>query len=256
MMILKTSRLKPLVLIGVALSAVTVQASNTFECVRDLMPITEQATFQGARSSVESPFVQSGKFIVFPEVSKDHLTGFFVYSKTSAKYFDAVETKDAPAHQTAIADLHASSDHPVYSMVAQPDGLETVTLEYLPGFGAEETTGDGAVVLGSSVLPVVGALVSRANEQLHVAYRNPSEANEADIKNWIFTHSSRHPATANAVEINHQLMQLVTKRAKSQEDLWQPLKSELRLRKKWVQEHNLDESSFQSLSKVMETSCK
>jgi len=74
------NQLKSLVLAFITLNAGHAFALEAFECVRDLMPITEQAAFQSKRRQVEKPFMASEKFMAFPQVTKDAVTGFFVRS--------------------------------------------------------------------------------------------------------------------------------------------------------------------------------
>lgn len=254
-MTLKTNRLKKflgcLALIGVVEN---VNALEAFECVRDLMPITAAASFQGRRKGVEKPFMLTPKFMAFPEVLNGTVTGFYVYSSGQAWYYDSIE--DANKATKTFVELRKTNEFSLYSLVAQPLGLETVTLSFMPAFGGREANGGGPVMLGSSVLPVVGAMLSRPNEQLSVVYRNPKELGDEDLKRWIVEHSSRRPALANAIELDHQLVHLKTRKPKSKAALWAPLLNEIEVRKIWVQNHNIDEQNFKILSRLMESVCK
>ena len=136
----------------------------------------------------------------------------------------------------------------------------------MPGFGADRTTANGPVVLGASVLPVVGAFVSRPAAPLRQVYYDPRTVSDHDLKEWVYKQatdklaadkpSTRKPSAVDEVQVPHQMMQLLTARPKSGDDLWKPLKAELALRKAWIQAHNLNESSFKSLSRLLQTSCK
>jgi hypothetical protein len=254
MMTLKTNQLKNLALTLVLLSGGRVHALDAFECVRDLLPITAQAAFQGHRKDVEKPFMLSDKYMVFPEVRKGSVTGFFVYAAGNAWYYDSVEIKDAAEKSRPLGDLKRTGEFSLYSLVAQPQGLETIVLQFMPAFVNRETNGGGPVMLGASVMPVVGAFISRPNEQLSAAYRNPAEVDEASLKKWVSEHSSRRPTSA--MELDHQLLHLATKRTKSKNELWEPILNEIKVRREWVQNHNLDEKSFQQLGRLMESTCK
>jgi hypothetical protein len=255
MMILKTNRLKKflacLAFLGVAENA---NALEAFECVRDLMPITSAASFQGRRKGVEKPFMLTPEFMAFPEVSNRTVTGFYVYSSGHAWYYDSIE--DAEKATKSLAELRRTNEFSLFSLVAQPLGLETVTLSFMPGFGSREVNGGGPVILGSSVLPVVGAMLSRPNEQLSAVYRNPAELGDKDLKRWVGEHSSRRPAMANAIELDHRLAHLTTRKAKAKTALWAPLLNEIDVRKIWIKNHNIDEQNFKILSRLMETVCK
>lgn len=256
MMILKTNQLKRLVLAFVLMGAGRARAFDTFECVRDLMPVTEQSAFQSKRQGVEKPFMLNEKFMAFPEIKGGAVTGFYIYSHGHARYYDSFEAKENAAKKKPLTELNRIGHFSLYNLIAQPLGLETVMLQFMPGFGVDDTTHGGPVMLGSSVMPVVGALMSRTNEQLISVYNNPSDSDEKDLKQWIADHSSRRPADVNSIEIDKQMIRLTTRKEKSKAELWAPLNNELIVRKKWVQEHNLAEESFRQLSRVMETSCK
>ena len=252
------NQLKSLVLAFITLNAGHAFALETFECVRDLIPITEQAAFQSKRKQVEKPFMASEKYMAFPQVIKDAVTGFFLYSSGHAWYYDSVESADPSVIETprSIADLKRTNQFTLFNLVVQPTGLETVTLQYMPGFGNNETTQGGPVILGSSLMPVVGAFMSRTNEQLAVVFRNPREVDNDDLKRWVYEHLSRKPAAEGDITIEHQLLHLATRKELTKAELWRPMMDELKLRKVWVQNHNLDEDTFKKFSRIMETTCK
>ncbi len=231
-------------------------ALDAFACVRDLLPISTAASFQIKREAVESPFMAAADFIVFPEIEQNTLSGFFVYSATKASYFDTVQSKQNNATPRPLSELLPTAMHTLYEMVAQPDGLETLTLQYLPGFETLESTHSGPVFLGSSLLPVIGAFVSRSGDSLRQVYNNPVEAGEGSLKKWIYGHTTRKPATAEEIQIRLQLMTLSTLHPKSPEQIREPLQNELKLRKRWLQSHNLDEAAFKKLTHAMETTCR
>ena len=225
-MILKTNPLKPVLLV-LALSAVSpVQAGayNAFDCLRDLMPITDRATVQSKRGEVEEPFLVNEKFIVFPEISNDTVTGFYFYGQKGAAYYDAAEVKNSTKH---LGDLQFKKDDGIYELVAQPTGLETVTIHYLPGFKTSSSGGKGPVVLGVAVLPIIGAFMSRPSVG-QVTYLNPKNVNDIVVKKWMAeTLGDRTPASVEDIKVNMTMLRLKTVQAKSTEELWKPLKHEL-----------------------------
>lgn len=254
MMILKTSRLSLLILLLFSLQA---RALNTFECLRDIMQVTDRGNYQKKRTDVERPFMVGDKHMVFPEVVKRKVTGFFVYDHKSAWYYDAVEIKEIKGKKTMpIADLSDVKERAVYQMVVQPAGLETITIYFLPGFDVTETNSEGPVMLGSTVLPIVGAIVSRP-EKYDPVYTNPTSIDEDALKKWFYTNSSgRRPASANEMQINRKIVSLITQSRKEDSRLWQPITNELKIRQDWIKAHNLDEASFKEISRAMDHSCR
>lgn len=256
---MKTNRLRFLLLanlIGLRLEA---SAFNTFECVRDLLPVTDRASFQSKRQGVEEPFLLNDKYLVFPEVSNGTVSGFYFYGPKIAVFYDAIEIKGTRSVTRYIGDLKFRPSEGIYEMVAQPTGLETVTVSYLPGYQMASSGRGGPVMLGSSVLPVIGAFVSRP--AMHkAAYSNPSFANESDVKRWVAARSpnpgGRQPAAADKTEVVKTIVRLKTLHPKQEDELWRPLKQELKFRQDWIKTRNLDEKSFKQLTLIMEGSCK
>lgn len=256
MMTLMKKALKNLVLTYIVGHGGLARALDVFDCVRDLIPVTEQAAFQGRRKSVEKPFMLNGKFMVFPEIAGPSVAGFYIYSAGGkGVYYDAIEQQEPKPELRSLVEI-PPSDHSMYELVAQPNGLETITIRYMPGYGYNDTTGKGPMLLGATLLPVVGAFVSRSAESLHLVYHNPAGVDEADLKKWVYEHTSRRPANVNDIEIQHKILRLATKKPKTGAALTLPLQEEFKLRKTWVQNHNLDEASFKKLSRVMEGSCR
>ncbi len=257
-MILKTNPLRPIVKAILAVSAIVASPHafgtyNAFECLRDIMPITDRAAVQNKRGDVEEPFLVNNKFIVFPEVSNLVVTGFFFYGQKGAAYYDAAEVKGS---LKSIGDLAFKKDDGIYELIAQPEGLETVTVHYLPGFKLAPGGKNGPMVLGATVLPVIGAFVSRP-DMIKVAYQNPKEVNDIVVKKWMSeSMGERRPASVDDIKLNATILRLKTIQEKSHEDLWKPFKHELRLRKNWIQTHNLDEKAFKQLSLILEGTCK
>lgn len=252
-MILKTNRRNPIILALLLLAPASSWGFSSYECLRELMPITDRASLQNKRQEVEEPFIVSDKYIVFPEVSNGTVSGFYFYGPKGAAFYDAV---DRGGKTVQIGDLKFKSAEGVYDLVAQPGGLETVTVSFLPGFKFAPTGKDGPVILGASVLPVIGALVSRPDLDKS-AYLNPKNANDTVIKKWMSEHwEGRRPAAVDDIPVNRTILKLKTVQDKSAEEQWKPLKAELKLRKGWIQTHNLDEKSFKQLSLAMEGSCK
>lgn len=241
MMILKTNRLNLIltILVGASCTAhAGTPQGSPFTCLKELMTVTDRGAFQRQRRDVEKPFVRDERYIVFPEVVKRNLTGFFVFDEKNAYYYDTAVTGIETKKEVPIAQLKAKK---IFQMTVQPAGLETLTIFYQPGFESEVATKDGPVMLGSSVLPVIGAVVSRP-ESYDYVYRTPEVS------------SGRSPASASAIPT--EMVSLKTKSPKSVERLWQPLHDELRLRKSWIKSHNLDEATFKNLSRIMDTTCR
>jgi hypothetical protein len=257
-MILTKNPLKSSIFIALIFSGGLAGALDAFECVRDLMPLTEPSGFQDRRQAVEKPFMIDAKYIVFPEVVNSTLTGFYLYSSGKGWYYDAIESKVGSHHRDAIRDLAKNGSHDFYELTAQPMGLETIALRYMPGFGVDDSPqkGRGPDMLGASVLPVIGAFVPNSKEQLHVVYRDPGEVSEGNLKTWIYEHSSRKPAMVSAIEIEHKMARLVTVQTKNNDELWRPLYAELKIRRQWVQSHNLDEQAFKQLSLILKSTCR
>lgn len=236
-----------------ALSHEVAQASNKYECLRELVPVTDRAFLRHRRKQVEAPFfLNNGRFMVFPEVDERKVTGFFVYNASGAWYFDSIKKSDGTLK--AIADLLPGPDG-IYELIAQPSGLETVAIHLLPGFSKQKGNKDGPVMLGASVLPVVGAFVSRPDLQV-TKYTDPVSSSEQEIKGWMLaTGAGRSPASANEQKMNRTLVHLKTQKPKSSSRLWEPLEEEFHLRRDWIKRSNLDEQSFRQLTRIMSTTC-
>ncbi|MBX3022112.1 MAG: hypothetical protein KF799_10600 [Bdellovibrionales bacterium] len=223
---------------------------NRYHCLRDLMPITERGVFINQRKGVEDPFVVNNRHLVFPEVESGEVIGFYVYDETGAWHYDAVESKDG---KQLIKDLKFDSSQGILELVAQPKGLETFSMTYLPGFNPKEPDQGGSVMLGSSVLPVVGAMISRPLPPKN-AFNNPATAYESDLRRWMSKHSSgRFPADDKKAEIKKTMRRLSLS---GRGDAWAPLDNELKLRQQWIRTHNLDEQAFRSFTRIMDGSCK
>lgn len=252
MTILKTS-LRSSLLIFAAAASSQAFAFSTMNCLRDLIPLTERGAFQRSRKSVERPFFVNDKFLIFPEIDNTRLQGFFVYANDRAWYFDAVKIG---SRTTKISDLTFSRENGILELVAQPEGLETISIFYMPGYDPNESRSKNSVVLGSAVLPVVGSLVM-TKPQAQPIYYNPKQATKEELQAWVAKHSGgRHPADIRSVVINQKLAKLVSTEKISGDQLWAPLKQEFNLRRAWVKNNNLDEETFRRFGHVMETSCK
>jgi hypothetical protein len=253
MTILTKSRLKTLVCTLLFSVGGRASALNTFECVRGLMPITEPASFS-KRVDVEKPFVAEGKYLVFPEVKGSQLAGFYIYLGNKAWHFDSIQPLGQTSAVTRKLEELPRFENQVYKMIAQTNGAETLTLEYMPGFLVEDPERKAPVVLGASVLPVVGAFVSRPKARKEV-YNDPTAEGEDALKSWVYHRLERRPADASAVEVPRMMMRLKSQTKSSAEAMWAPLRAELKIRKEWIQEHNLDEKSFRQLSALMAGAC-
>jgi hypothetical protein len=103
---------------------------------------------------------------------------------------------------------------------------------------------------------VVGSFMSRTNAQLTVIYHNPTGVDDEVLKQWVYDHTTRRPASLKDLELDRQILHLAIKKKLEEKALWAPLKRELELRKSWIQNHNLDERTFRQFSHIKETSCK
>ncbi len=229
-------------------------AFNEFDCLRDMIPVTAHSALQVKRKGVEQPFMLDDNHMVFAEVHKKTVTGFYVYTRGGSWYYDAIQAGD----EQPVEPISALSKHGkiLYQMVVQPAGLETVTLYFMPGFDARETNHEGPVMLGASVLPVVGAILSRP-EKADFMYQDPRAVSEQELKGWVYRNmSGRKPASVDALQLQKKIVKLRTKQAKSAEHMRAILANELKLREKWVEDRNLDDRTFRSLNHALQTTCK
>lgn len=256
-MILKTRALNSILLFLLISFRAGAEGFNTFECLREMMPLTEHGSFQRKRTDVEKPFISDGKYLVFPEVLARKLTGFFVYDHDGAYYYDTIEVKsEGSPKDLPIAMLALAKERPLYQMVAQPGGLETMTIYYMPGYKAGGSNGNGPVILGTSVLPVVGAFLSRP-EQYDYVYQSPQDVADNRLQEWLAKNKGgRTPAAVTEQKIDRQIVTLSTQRKKDEKVIWKPLKEELRMRRFWVKDHNLDNQTFKKISHLMDGPCK
>jgi hypothetical protein len=261
MMTLKTSLLKAIGLAlasalsslapAVAMAATTNTPLSRFECLREMLPITDRGSFQIHRKGFEAPFPIGEKYIVFPEVKTAKVTGFFVYDSNHAWYYDTIENAGV---RQAIAELQPETSTGILVLTAQPNGLETVSIPYLPSYNPRGTDKHGPVMLGSSVLPVVGAFVSRP-QQRDISYFDPTVNTKAELKAWLSAHalSRRSPAgVSEAGEVGRTIVKMLTAHPKSENHAWDPVDMELKIRRDWVQNHNIDEQTFKKISRVIE----
>ncbi len=231
---MKTSRLSLLVLLTL-LGSLRAHAFSTFLCLRDMLEVTTHAYLPDARNGFESPFMLDPRYMVFPEIKNKRVSGFYVYSEAGAWYYDAVLQR---AQKPTLIRTLGDNEKIVYQLVAQPNGIETITILLDPGSDIGSTNQEGAVVLGSSIMPVMGALVSRPNRAR--AY---------------YQHPSRKPA-AKSEDSKKTIAKLATTNPKSAVEIMLPLNQELALRRNWISSRNLDELTFQKFNRVLQTTCK
>ncbi len=250
------NRLKFALLLTLLVGWGRASALNVFECTRGLMRVTERALLQAERKGFEAPFF-AGEYLVFPEVNNGKLVGFFVYKDKRAWHYDSVErlakTKVQPSIRLESAPL--SRDR-IYQLIAQPDGLRTMTLQYLPGIGATEASAKAPVALGATVLPVVGAWIGRTRPVTRSVYYDPAKIPESKIRSWLYQHLDRKPSSPEEIEIKRPLIRLTSSSKLQNNALWQPLESELQLRKNWIRSNNLDADSFQLFSQLLQGPCR
>ncbi len=255
-MILKTRALSFfLILFSFPSASTGAEGFNTFACLRDLLPLTDHGAYQRKRRDVERPFITGDKYIVFPEVRARKVTGFYVYDRGGAYFYDTIEIREEGGIRTLpISGLVEAKERPLYQMVAQPGGLETMTIFYMPGFKVGETNSNGPVALGASVLPVVGAFISRP-EKYDYVYQSPQDISDSRLQEWLVKHKGGR-APASEQKIARQIVSLSLKVRKNENELWRPLKQELRLRRAWIGNHNIDNQTFKEIRRAMDGSCK
>lgn len=244
---------RKIIIIACLVAGVNASAASTYDCLRELMPLTERGNYQPKRKSVEAPFVVDGNYLVFPDISGGQLSGFYFYKGSQAWHFDAVVVN---GKKKQISELQYKNEIGMIKLVAQPEGLETVALYYMPGYDPYSGNKEGPVMLGASVLPVVGALVSRPNKaKLH--YVDPKQATDDRLKAWIFNQSTgRKPASADDIKLNQTLMHMASQEKMDESALWKPIKEELYLRRNWLKISNLDDATFRKFTHAMQTTCK
>ena len=59
---------------------------SRFECLRDLLPVTNQAYLHSQRKGFEEPFLSGSSYIVFPAVAQGVVVGFYVYHEAHAMH--------------------------------------------------------------------------------------------------------------------------------------------------------------------------
>ena len=119
MMILKTRALNLLFLfISVSAGA---EGFNTFDCLRDMMPLTERGSFQRQRVNVERPFMAGEKYMVFPEVIARKVTGFYVYDGKAAYYYDTIEARTE--HGLSASPIAALAERASGTIIKQAGAL-------------------------------------------------------------------------------------------------------------------------------------
>lgn len=262
MMILKTKLGKlPGLLLGLAVSASPARALDRVACLRDLLPATERGRGQIKRAGLGEPFLANTLDIVIPARQGRQVTGFYLYRGTRAWFYD--HAVNARAVRTRIRDLRFVASDGIYDLVAHPEGVETVSIPFLPEFDPMEKEAAGPVMLGSSILPVIGAFVSRPDRE-DTAYINPRTLVPDDLQAWARRHGGgRSPAaaqsTATAAASTEPLPTTILRLEATEmptADLWRPLENELRARRAWVQTHNLDQQSFVVLTRAMAGACR
>lgn len=227
-------------------------------CLIEIMPITDRMTLNTKRKGIEAPFVLNDRFVVFPAVKSQRVVGFYIYGENSASYYDAVEVQVGQTTvQRSLEHLKFSAERGIYDLITQPDGIETISIEYMPGFDPQSTLTNGPVVLGASVLPVVGAFVSRPEYQ-KVIYHNPKRATDTEVKNWAYSQMAggRKPAAeAELPEVHKTVVKLLKSHSQKSEVTWAPLRQELRIRRAWIKENNLDTESYKILNRALAMGC-
>ncbi len=250
-------------LAALMLSLVTARAHSAsgpgaVRCLIEMMPISDRLSLGTARKNIEAPFVLRDRYVVFPAVKAKKVVGFYIYSDKKASYYDSVEVDlGATRVQRDLAKLEFSADHGVFDLITQHDGLETISIEYLPGFDPSTTDSTGAAVLGASVLPVVGAFVSRPNQE-KISYYNPKKATEAEIQNWVYSQmqGSRRPANASDLPaVEKTVLKLKVKGRMSKDELLRPLREEIKIRRNWLKTNNLDEKTWSELNRILSMGC-
>lgn len=195
------------------------QSYNVIDCLRELIEISDHGVFKN-RKGFEQPVSLSREFLAFPEIRNNKLNGFYIYNRDAAFYYDAVEFPDG--QRVAIKELAYKEEVGIYRMTAQPLGLETVSIDYLPGFDPDKNGRQ---------------------------YNSPALQPERVVKKWMF------PEQKDA-EIKHTLLRLLSQGSKTPEQLWAPVHEEKKMRRSWIQRHNLDQAAFRNLNRVLEGVCR
>ena len=104
-------------------------------------------------------------------------------------------------------------------------------------------------------MPVIGALVSRP-EQYDYVYQNPHDLPEERLQAWSIQQKSSGRSPASETPIRRQLVSLSVRISKNEKELWRPLHDELRLRREFVRDSNIDDQTFKGLNRVMSSSCR
>lgn len=200
------------------------------ECLRRLLPITALSRLQSKRAGIDPPLALGSGHVAFPQTSGRHVTGFFIYGPGAARHYDKVAWSDSELER--VADLLPTPDRGVLDLVAQPDGMETVVIPFLPGLSFSDGRSFGAV------------------------YRSPQDAKDSEIARVISGtgRGERSPASGGGNAVRRTVVRLVESDLKG-EQVWAPIERELKLRYDWIRNHNIDESTFKDLASVM-TKCR
>jgi hypothetical protein len=232
MMTLKTS-LRSILISWLCLLCTSVMADD-IACLRELLPVSDKVTIHGERKGWEKPFLVNDKFIVFPEVKEGKVTGFYVYGKKRGQYYDLVQSPSKKVlRRTGLTELALGT---IYDMVAQPEGLETVTIAFAPALKSIPSRTPSSAALGASMLPVVGAFVALQEKQ-----------DSRPVYVW--------PDPLQSENKPRKLLQLASSSTKSAQELLEPVQNELEIRKKAIQKANLDDATFKDLSRILQHSC-
>lgn len=267
---MKTSKTKALnrYLFGITLlfgAGVHAEVVNRFDCLKSMIPLTRAGARESVRGGIEPPFMINDNYLAFAETKGGHVTGFYVYDREHAWYYDTVELpgRTAPpgtvartVARTPLNELKPNRNLGIIELTAQPNGLETIAIAHVPGFDPLMAMAKAAyhstAILGASVLPVVGAFIPHPKTHT-LSYYDPTKVKERELVAW-FDAQERGAAAPSA--IGRTIVHLATDKHKEERDLWGPMDQELERRREWIQKNNIDLHTFRQINKVMQTTCR
>ena len=239
------------------------EIANRFECLKTLLPLTKDRADVIRPDGTEPPFMINENYLAFAAAEKGRVAGFYVYDHDQAWYYDTVERPGGAPGRTPLKALRADRDSGVIELTAQPNGLETIAISHLPGFGpnflAVEATYANTAILGASVLPVVGAFIPHPKGR-DLAYHDPRRVKPRDLETW-FTRqglvaTERTSTSDHEGSIARTILKLAVGTAKTPRELWAPLDREIERRRAWVKQNNIDLVTFGGLNKAMQNGCR
>lgn len=228
-------------------------SSMAFTCLQSLYKVSNFPELRKYRKGFEAPHLNStGHAIYFPKIEDRHVTGFYVYSKNSEHFFDAVlmDRLSDPSNAVKIADLpakdEASGKTNVFELVTPLPSHEILKIGYMPGYHGHRVSAQPTAVIGASLFPVFGVVAAMKSDYRAGLYIDPLQTG------WVTG------AAGRLIEAQKYIKKIAWLQAKDlpAKDIERPLRSELQLRRKWLSHINLDSKRFRAWSQAMQTSCR